>query len=329
MRNPSSGGIAPDHGVALGLTAGLVATAVAAAAAQGLAAWFFATVAGALGVVLAVLLARLRHRYRRAVVERDRARTTAERAALLQSDILANISHEIRTPLHGIVASTSMLQIEGDDPQQERLRDLVQASTDALVRLVDDLLDVSRLERGEMSLEVSTFSLWNSLVGFTSLMAPRARREGLELRLEISPSLPRRMRGDPARLRQVLMNLVDNAIKFSEEGVIEIQAEPLEDEGKEAWIRLAVRDRGMGIPVSMQAAVYEPFRQVDASSSKRFGGVGIGLTLAKRLVERMGGHIGVESAPGVGSTFWLEIPSVPELEPKARAPGAPATDPVD
>lgn len=311
-------GLASGSRVGLALLAGLVATGVAAiAVGGGLPGWLPAAVCGLLAIALAAHLVRIGRdldRYREVEAELSVVREAAEREIRFRAELLNNISHEIRTPLHGIVASVSVLEGDGADPGQQRLFEIINTSTDALVRLVDDLLDVSRLERGELGLETSVFSLWNIVAGVTRLLTPRAERQGLELRLEYSEALPRRIQGDPTRLRQVLTNLVDNAIKFTEEGLIVVEAEPVTAPAGEPWIRVAVRDSGIGVPPSMQALIFEPFRQVDSSSTRRHGGAGLGLTLAKRLIEQMGGGIGVDSVPGDGSTFWFELPAATRTE---------------
>jgi CheY-like chemotaxis protein len=202
--------------------------------------------------------------------------------------------------------------------------EVIDASAQALLALVDDILDLAKIEAGKLSLAVTSFPLRRILEETERLLRPRAEEKGIGLRLEVADGVPGRFRGDPARLRQLLFNLVGNAVKFTAEGGVTVSVDPEERDG-EPLLLCRVQDTGIGIAPEDQAHLFEPFTQVDSSSVRKFGGTGLGLAISKKLVELMGGEIGVESARGVGSTFWFRIP-LPHSQTPTTEVELPAAD---
>ena len=239
-----------------------------------------------------------------------RARTEAETAAEAKSEFLANMSHEIRTPLNGVLGLSSLLE---DTTLPESVREvgkLVRTSGEMLRRVLDDVLDFSKIESGKLELENEAFSLRESLEWSLGIYQKAAHDKHLKLRLEIDGAVPEHVVGDSTRLRQVITNLISNAIKFTEHGSIEISV-AVGEEKKEPgafWLSFAVTDTGIGIPADRIGRLFQSFSQVDASTSRRFGGTGLGLAICKRLVEMMGGEIAAHSSPGVGTTLSFQIP---------------------
>ncbi len=247
----------------------------------------------------------------RLVVERTEelaaARDEAVRAAHVKSEFLANMSHEIRTPLNGIVGMTGLLQeTELDGTQQDYAR-TVQVCSEALLALVDDVLDFSKLEAGRLDLEVVPFDLASVLADATDILSPRAEQKDIELILDIEPSLPRAFVGDPTRLRQVVLNLLGNAVKFTERGEVVLVATARPSDGDRLTVRVEVRDTGIGIPADRRDRLFRAFSQVDASTTRKYGGTGLGLVISQRIVTAMGGTIGVDARDGGGSVFWIEV----------------------
>ena len=239
------------------------------------------------------------------------ARDKAMQAAQVKSEFLANMSHEIRTPLNGVVGMAQLLaNTRLTDEQHDYVR-TINTSADALLSIINDILDFSKIEAGKMQIESVPFSLRTVYEDVAELLAPRARERGLELVLGVEPALPRRLVGDPTRIRQVLINLVSNAIKFTDEGEIVLSAAAVAMGARAHVVKLAVRDTGIGISAERLGAVFESFTQADGSTTRKYGGTGLGLTICRQLAELMGGSIHVASEPGYGSEFWIEIPLAP------------------
>ncbi len=280
-----------------------------------------------LALFLAGLIVSLQSTGRRAsalVEERTKdlaqALHAADAANRAKSEFLANMSHEIRTPMNGVLGMTAVLL---DTPLSEDQQDLartVQSSAESLLTILNDILDFSKIEAGKMTIESQPFDLETVVAGVADLLAPAAAEKGIELAVRWAADTPRRVLGDGMRVRQVLMNLTGNAVKFTSRGHVLIQVECQERAGGRASIRIAVEDTGIGIPEDAQKLMFKKFSQADASMTRRFGGTGLGLAISKELVQLMGGQLGVHSVMGQGSTFWLTL-SLP-LDAEAPPAGA-------
>jgi PAS domain S-box-containing protein len=234
---------------------------------------------------------------------RDRVRDLALETARLRSEFLANMSHEIRTPLAGIIGTGELLSLSELTHEQRRQAETIRSSGDLLMTIVNDILDFSKLDAGRFELEQLDFDLVELTETLVDSFAVAARAKAVEIALHVDTNLTDGLRGDPNRLRQVLNNLVSNAIKFSQRGEVLIRASRVEDTDGDVLVRFEVIDTGIGIPYEVQGRLFQPFVQAEGSTSRRFGGTGLGLVIAARLIGLMGGEIGFESAPGKGSTF--------------------------
>ena len=275
--------------------------------------------AGLAGAVLLFLAwaATLRRQVRaktRELVETGRelvsAKDAAECANRTKSEFLANMSHEIRTPLNGVMGMTDLALTAGCTPEQRQYLSIARSSCESLMTVVNDILDFSKIEAGKLDIEEIEFDIRECLIDSVRVGGPRAHEKGLELVCDIAPDIPERLVGDPMRLRQVIVNLVGNAVKFTSEGEIVVRAgmlpgapaqEPEAPPG--CTVAFSVRDTGMGIPAEKQALVFQPFRQADGSTTRKHGGTGLGLTICARLVQLMGGRIWLDSVPGEGTTM--------------------------
>ncbi|MGH2722175.1 MAG: response regulator [Actinomycetota bacterium] len=269
---------------------------------------------GIMGMVAAIAgaLARSLETERRLLAE---TRDQALEVSRMKSDFLANMSHEIRTPLNAVIGMTGLLLDTHLTSDQRELAGTARTSGEALLEIVNDILDFSKIEAGKVRLELLDFHLGTVVAEVVDMLAPRAHERGLELLAFIDPALPPLMTGDPARLRQVLVNLATNAVKFTEAGEVVVRAVPGEGgrgtggsgAGEEVVVRFEVTDTGIGIAAEDQPLLFDSFYQVDTSAARRHGGTGLGLAISKRLVESMGGRIAIDSAPGAGSTFSFSV----------------------
>ncbi len=234
------------------------------------------------------------------------AKDAAEAATRAKGDFLANMSHEIRTPMSGVIGMTELLLAMPLGDTQRDYAETIRSSGEALLSVINDILDFSKIEAGKMTLEEADFDLRTLMEGVADLLAPRAHQKNLAITCRVGREVPQALRGDPARVRQILTNLTGNAVKFTDRGEVNLEARVVAEGEEGVTLRILVRDTGIGIPPHRRRDIFEPFTQIETGIDRSYGGTGLGLGICRSLVALMGGRMGLESEPGLGSTFWFE-----------------------